>query len=94
MTIKAEECRCPICGAHLIIEKEAQNGGMDGRYYNWVVRCGNCHLLNIEYAADNFYGREYYETPEAVMDDLKNYIREVQSRIQVFQEMRSRGEVE
>lgn len=82
MTIKAEECRCPICGARLIIKKEAQNWGMDGRYYDWVVDCGNCHLLHVEYAADNFYGREYYETPEAVMDNLKKYIHEVRSRIQ------------
>lgn len=76
------ECRCPVCGGKLTIHKEAQNGGMDGRYYDWVVECPNCHLIRIEYAADCFYGREYYETPEAVMDNLKKYIHEVRSRIQ------------
>lgn len=53
MTIKAEECRCPICGAYIIIKKEAlyraQETGeaeavkpvldFDGKD---VWRCGNC----------------------------------------------------
>ena len=76
------ECRCPVCGDKLIIHKEAQNGGMDGRYYDWVIECQNCHLIHIEYAADCFYGREYYETPEDAMGHLKEYISMVRKRIQ------------
>lgn len=55
---------CPICGHEVSIRKVAENGGMDGRYYDWNVHCGKCGLLNVTYAADCFYGRRYYETAD------------------------------
>lgn len=55
------------CGGKMEIEKVAQNGGMDGTYWNWELRCNKCGLTKT-YAADGFYGREYKTLEEAVDD--------------------------
>lgn len=58
---------CPICGHEVEIEKIEESGGMDGRYSDWQITCPNCHLLQIEYSADGFYGRDYCETAEEAL---------------------------
>lgn len=55
------------CGGEMKIEKVAQNGGMDGTYYDWELVCSKCGLTKT-YAADDFYGRKY-KTFEEVVDD-------------------------
>lgn len=64
---------CPVCGSEVTIEKERQNGGMDGGYYDWKIFCNNCNLVNVYYPADCFYGREYYETPCSALAAFDNY---------------------
>lgn len=55
---------CPVCGHELKIKKVEEYSGMDGRYRDWLIRCDNCFMLEVTYAADNFYDRDYFETPE------------------------------
>lgn len=55
------------CGGEMEIKKVAQNGGMDGTYWNWELTCKKCGLTTT-YAADDFYGRKY-KTFEEVVDD-------------------------
>lgn len=55
------------CGGEMRIRKVAQNGGMDGTYWNWVLTCKKCGIT-MTYAADDFYGRKY-KTFEEVVDD-------------------------
>ena len=62
--LKLHPCHC---GGEMKIKKVAQNGGMDGTYYNWELTCSECGLTKT-YAADNFYGR-HYKTFEEVVDD-------------------------
>lgn len=63
--------KCPICKHEVTINKIAENGGMDGRYYNWEITCNHCHFLHKQYPADNFYGREYYESADATLEQFK-----------------------
>lgn len=70
------QINCPICNHILNIDKIAHPSGMDGRYYNWRVKCSNCYLINIEYAADSFYGREYYETKDEVIEAFNKTLEE------------------
>lgn len=60
--------KCPICGNEVKIEKVDHSEGMDGRYYDWLISCDKCRLLNAEYSADGFYGRDYYETEQSALD--------------------------
>ena len=55
------------CGGEMEIKKVAQNGGMDGTYWDWKLTCNKCGLTRI-YAADNFYGRKYKTFDEVVND--------------------------
>ena len=55
------------CGGEMKIKKVAQNGGMDGTYWDWELTCSKCGLTKT-YAADGFYGRKY-KTLEEVVDD-------------------------
>ena len=55
------------CGGEMKIKKVAQNGGMDGTYWDWELTCSECGLTKT-YAADGFYGRKY-KTFEEVIDD-------------------------
>jgi hypothetical protein len=55
------------CGGEMKIKKVAQNGGMDGTYWDWELTCSKCGLTKT-YAADGFYGRKY-KTFEEVVDD-------------------------
>ena len=55
------------CGGEMEIKKVAQNGGMDGTYWDWELTCKKCGLT-MTYAADSFYGRKY-KTFEEVIDD-------------------------
>lgn len=64
---------CPVCGNEVTIEKERQNGGMDDSYYDWKITCNNCHLINVYYPADCFYGRDYYETQCSALAHFDNY---------------------
>lgn len=66
--------KCPICKYALSISKEDFNGGMDGRYYDWVIRCDNCGLLKYYTAADNFYGREYSATQQDAIIKFNKYV--------------------
>ena len=68
---------CPFCGGKVKIQKIRKNGGMDGAYWNWHIYCENCVLLHAEYAADSFYGREYYKTESEALDTFERYCREV-----------------
>ncbi len=60
--------KCPICGNKVKIEKVGYSAGMDGRYYDQLISCDKCHLLNVEYSADCFYRRDYYETAQTALD--------------------------
>lgn len=55
------------CGGEMELKKVAQNGGMDGTYWEWELTCKKCGLT-MTYAADGFYGRKY-KTFEEVIDD-------------------------
>ena len=55
------------CGGEMKIKKVAQNGGMDGTYWDWELTCSECGLTKT-YAADGFYGRKY-KTFEEVIND-------------------------
>lgn len=59
---------CPICKHEVTIEKISQHSGMDGYYDNWIIQCNNCKLVNVEYPADSFYGRDYYKTEESALE--------------------------
>ena len=69
MEIKKTELKLRpcYCGGEMKIKKVAQNGGMDGTYWNWKLTCNECGLTKT-YAADGFYGRKY-KTFEEVIDD-------------------------
>ena len=56
------------CGAKMDIDKTVENGGMDGSYRNWTLRCPRCGIIK-GYAADGFYGREYFSTIEEVINE-------------------------
>lgn len=62
--IKLYSCHC---GGEMKIEKVAQNGGMDGTYWDWELTCNKCGLTKT-YAADDFYGRKYKTFEEVVND--------------------------
>ena len=60
---------CPLCGSSNIeisIERESQ--GMDGSSYDWTFRCRECHIVQIAFAADNFYGRKYFKTVDEAVE--------------------------
>ena len=59
---------CPLCGGNMKLEKIIATHGMDGSYSNWKLSCTKCGIIK-KYAADGFYGREYYSTKEEVIDD-------------------------
>ena len=59
---------CPLCGGNMKLEKIIETHGMDGSYSNWKLSCTKCGIIK-KYAADGFYGREYYSTKEEVIDD-------------------------
>ena len=72
------------CGGEMEIKKVAQNGGMDGTYWDWELTCKKCGLT-MTYAADGFYGRKY-KTFEEVIDDWnwnqkKKHIQEVLAQV-------------
>ena len=69
MEIKKTELKLRpcYCEGEMKIKKVAQNGGMDGTYWNWKLTCNECGLTKT-YAADGFYGRKY-KTFEEVIDD-------------------------
>lgn len=73
--LKLHPCHC---GGEMKIEKVAQNGGMDGTYWNWELTCNKCGLTK-SYAADGFYGREY-KTLEEVADDWNKKREESKTR--------------
>lgn len=56
------------CGSIMKINKQHKNGGMDGSYCNWVLMCPRCGITK-EFAADNFYGREYLPDEKAVINN-------------------------
>ncbi len=66
------------CGGEIKIKKVAQNGGMDGTYYDWELSCSKCGLTKT-YAADGFYGRKY-KTLEEVVDDWNKKREESKTR--------------
>ena len=78
--------KCPICKHALSISKEGFDGGMDGRYYDWVIRCDNCGLLNYNTAADNFYGRGYSATQQDAIIKFNKYV----SRYKETKEMKDK----
>lgn len=55
---------CPFCGRSACITKVSESHGMDGHYYDWLVRC-KCGV-SLRRAADNFYGRKAYTKEEAI----------------------------
>lgn len=60
---------CPLCGSSNIeISIENESYGMDGNCSDWTFRCGECHIVQIEFAADNFYGRKYFETVDEAVE--------------------------
>lgn len=71
------------CGGEMEIKKVAQNGGMDGTYWNWELTCKKCGLTKT-YAADGFYGRPY-KTFEEVVDDWNRRIRNFNMCIDIKQ---------
>lgn len=73
--LKLHPCHC---GGEMKIEKVAQNGGMDGTYWDWELTCSKCGLTKT-YAADDFYGREY-KTVEEVVDDWNKKTEESKTR--------------
>ena len=64
---------CPVCGNEVTITKEQLNDGGGWQYCDWKISCNNCHLINVYYPADGFYGREYYETPCSALATFDNY---------------------
>lgn len=59
---------CPVCKSdNIIIEKYCISHGMDGSYENWSIRCDNCKLIEMGFAADGFYGRDYLKSKEEVI---------------------------
>lgn len=71
--IELKLCPCS-CGGEMEIKKVAQDGGMDGTYWDWVVTCKKCGLTRI-YAADGFYGRKYMTFKEVIDDWNRNKIK-------------------
>lgn len=67
---------CPVCKHEVSIKMVEENGGMDGRYCNWRISCDHCHLVRVDYPADCFYGREYYETPQLALDEFDKYCKQ------------------
>ena len=61
-------CHC-LCGGDVEIRNISVNSGMDGSYNNWEVSCKGCGG-QWQWAADNFYGREFYTKDEVI--DLWN----------------------
>lgn len=60
---------CPLCGSlniEISIEREYQ--GMDGSCSDWAFRCRECHIVQIAFAADSFYGRKYCETVDEAVE--------------------------
>lgn len=59
---------CPVCKSDkVIIEKYFISHGMDGSYENWSISCNNCKLVEMDFAADGFYGRDYLKSKEEVI---------------------------
>lgn len=79
------------CGGEMKIKKVAQDGGMDGTYYNWELTCKKCGLA-MSCAADGFYGRKYKTFEEVVGDWNRN--REKEKTITVDVLDRIRAEIE
>ena len=73
---KVELIKCPICNHTLDIDKVDYSSGMDGRYHNWRIRCNNCNLIDVEYPADCFYGRDYYHTKDEVIEHFNKQVEE------------------
>lgn len=59
------------CGGEMEIKRVAQNGGMDGTYWNWELICKKCGVTRI-YAADGFYGRKFMTLEEVINDWNRN----------------------
>ncbi len=60
---------CPLCGSSNIeISIESESQGMDGRSSDWTFRCRECHIVQIAFAADNFFGRKCYETVDEAVE--------------------------
>lgn len=55
---------CPFCGGSPKIERFMCP---DGRchYFDWRISCTSCPA-NMQIAADNYYGRDYYTEEEAI----------------------------
>ena len=59
------------CGAIMEIRRVCCNGGMDGSYNDWVLKCPRCGITKT-YAADGFYGREFISDEKTVIDTWNN----------------------
>lgn len=66
MNKKLHHC---FCGGDVEISEKTLGSGMDGCYQNWEICCKKCGG-NWQWAADEFYGREYYSKDEVI--DLWN----------------------
>ena len=56
---------CPFCGGEAEVGQVAHGSGMDDHFINWFIRCQKCGA-NIERAADDFYGREFFSAGEVM----------------------------
>ena len=56
--------RC-LCGGDVEINNVSLSSGMDGGYNNWEICCKKCGG-SWQWAADGFYGRNYYSKDEVI----------------------------
>ena len=59
---------CPICGIKVSIDKVKLTGELGCSYYDWVISCNNCNLINVHYPADSYWERSYYKTPDEALN--------------------------
>ena len=59
---------CPICGVKINIDKVTMTGELGCSYYDWLISCNNCTLINLHYPADSYHERRYFKTSDEALN--------------------------
>ena len=60
--------KCKLCGNdNISFEKRTSCQGFGEYCTDWIFYCKKCGCT-LKFAADNFYGREYYRTEEEAIN--------------------------
>ena len=78
------DVQCPLCGAPINVYKITQWDGMDGAHHEWRFRCFHCAMVNADYPADNFYGRNYFATKDDAIAEWNQNIKSFTKQAQII----------